>query len=91
VPEPFAPGRILIPPAKDMDGERDWLTIAMEQQKADRALPADDRDNIGGVLLSYELTAPEGRPRIDIRQLGELPHYSDDCLAMSSGLGMRRA
>lgn len=79
--EPFPAGRMLIPPV-EMQDEQDWLTIAQAQQEADRALPEDDRDNIGGLLTLYKLTAPGGLPRIDVRQLGLLPHYNQDCSAL---------
>ena len=57
----------------------DWDAIALQQQAEDRALPLQDRDNIGGVLVSCHLVADPGRDRAVVRIDGfRLPHFDAD-------------
>lgn len=78
-PTPMLPdGEILfVPPLIAPAAGTDWISIALQQQVEDLAVPAFDRNNIGGHLICYEMkTNAEGLPpKIEITNHGRLPHY----------------
>lgn len=80
VGEQMPAGLLLTPDIPVGYGEPDWCMLALRQQASDRALDQADRDNIGGWLMSYEMTTNvDGTPpTTTIRNLGKLPHFDAD-------------
>jgi hypothetical protein len=86
-PEVIPDGRWLLPEMPDEWAlNADWGSLVIEQQRRDRLLEPLERDNIGGTLFAYELTAPEGRPRIVIHNMGEMPFVDEDLITLTGSV-----